>query len=461
EGQNPDPKYGKDIFAQAFIDRKQAYVGQPVVVTWYAYTFSRLSETPVSQLPDAPGFFNKTLLDKARFIGRVNVGSAVMLQYLLYRRVYWPQRNGELVIGARSIQLSTRDSIFSGKQYVRSTAPIKIKVLPLPTKGRPKDFFDDNVGRFSFKSDLSATSLKTNEAIDVTFTIKGEGLISAVKMGKLPALDWARLEPNGMPVVKERISGQKRVSGESQNRYILIPLKPGKHTFPAVEFAYFDPQSAKYRVARTKAVTFSVAPSGKAYNPMISASGPTATAKDNVLAPKIKPLHVQTIRGSSLRASFTGGALFWILLLVPPLGWALLGIGLLFHRRRRGDVAGKKRRELRYRRRESFKKAHQYLKSSSSPDYYGELSKIITDAVSHRIGRSAHGLTTEELAEALRRSQASQDCIDLVLETLESFDFARYAPAASSDTRAMETALSSTKSLLSRIDRLELMEVQS
>ncbi len=56
DGQEPDPAMADDEFLQVTVSRSELYVGQPVVVSWWLYTTSRLTERPQSDPPDSPDF---------------------------------------------------------------------------------------------------------------------------------------------------------------------------------------------------------------------------------------------------------------------------------------------------------------------------------------------------------------------------------------------------------------------
>jgi BatD DUF11 like domain len=466
DGKTPDSSNAGDQFIQTFISSNRVYVGQPLVVSWYSYTFSPLTEAPRSDLPDAPGFFNKSLLkgQKSYDVNRVSVGNETYIRYLLYRRIYWPQRSGKLLIGSRAISLYTRNTLLaSTKTLVRSSAPVELKVLPLPVKRKPANFNEDNVGRFKVKCDLATTSIKTNEAIDLSITIYGEGLLTSAKISKLPTVNWARLELNGSPVVTEKIVKKRSIYGTRKIKYILIPTKPGNHTFPPIEFQYFDPIGKRYRFAKTKSVKINVLPSRS--NPLsVNMRAPSnkstnAISKENILAPKIKPISLSTVSSSSVRASFSSGFIFWLLLILPPLISILILISLIVIKARNRDHEGKKKRELKVRRKQGLILSKEFCSKGKASDLYGELTKLITDAISYSTGCSAHGLTNEELMGELRTADASTVLIETILENLESFDFARYSPSISKEKSELNNSLDITKKLMAKIDKLKSREV--
>ena len=106
-------------------------------------------------------------------------------------------------------------------------------------------------------------------------------------------------------------------------------------------------------------------------------------------------------------------------------------------------------------RKSALKAVALYSKSGKIPEFYGELTRLITDAITYKIGRSAIGLTTEELKTHLVTLDTTDSLIENIHETLESFDFARYSPSSSGDSVQLDESLNTTKNLISEIDRLK------
>jgi hypothetical protein len=464
QGKEPDLSQEGDQFVQAFVSKKEVYLGEPIIVSWSAYTFSRHTDFASSDLPEAPGFFSKSLYKKRRSyqMERVRVGNTLYLRTLLYQRVYWPQKSGELTIGKRVVNLQTRNFLLSSsKPLIRTSAPIKIKVKKLPSKNRPPSFKNDNVGNFDMTIDLADSSIKANEAIDLEIFISGEGLLTAISSPKLPQLPWARIEKNGNPSYEEKIerNNKIKITGKVTLKYILIPQKSGSFTFPALEFHYFDLETSSYQTAKTKPRKLTVAPSpagNKNNNNYHKQSGVIATdgGEENTLAPKLKPVRVKTVKSSSLKARFFSATVFKFVLFGPPVIWILLSIFLLARKKYNEDKTGIARRKFRSTQKNDLKRLKIYLKQNRKSDFYSVLSKVIIDAVSQATQCSAHGLTNQELKVRLLESGASENLIKQIMETLDTFDFARYTPDNLEHNLEMENSLKEARKLLSRINKI-------
>lgn len=460
DGTEPEAANAGDDFIQVTFDKKNVVVGEGVVISWYIYTYKPISEAPRSDIPDAPGFISKSLFSHHHQFDvskRANVSGEQYYRVLAFKRMYWPQKAGKLVIGKRSVSYVTATDFFSPRKSVtRMASAVELTVSDLPAAKKPADFSDDNVGEFTIDMSLVSTSLKTNEAIDVTVTIEGKGLLSSIKGPVMPKLDWARLDPNGAPQVTEKLIRESYFKGTWKGSYILIPTKTGNHTFPPVKFSYFDTKKKKYVTLTTKKAVFNIA-QGTATAPPVAVNPDTpgingTSAKENTLAPQIKPLKVRTITTSSTRAVFFSGVTFTIVLIIPFFAWAGIGITLLVRRKLTSDENFVKRRATARKIRQFVKSAHLHMKSGDSQGFYSELSKLLLETLSVRLGTRANGLTMDELHSRMKSSGLDDSTIKDTVEMLESLDFARYAPNKGMTQLQFESALADVKKLCNRID---------
>ncbi len=435
ETQEPEAAGIDDEFFQVTVDRDKVYVGQPVRVSWWLYTTSRLTERPQSDPPDSPGFFSKSLFSQNHTyeMERVQLGSNVFYRTMVFRRMYWPQRAGKLVIAPRTVAYRTRSGFLNtGKTETRTSSEVALDVKPLPTTGRPADFVDDHVGKFRIRMDLASTSLKVGDAVDLTVTLEGEALMTACRGPAMPSLDWARIEPNGSPAISETIENEERVRGEWKGRYVFIATREGSHTFPALSFSYFDPEEERYKTIQTNPVPVTVAPApaGAAKLPPPGTRTPSKEAQANVLAPRLKPPAVGPVAGSSLRARFWEGSWRWGAAAAPFLLW--LGTALVMGVRRRlaTDVEGLRRRAARGRRREAIARVKAALRQEDAEAFHAECARLLLDLLSDVIGHPAAGCVHAKLREELVARGVPEELAKAVLEMLEGLDFARYAPGS-------------------------------
>ena len=457
DGQDPDPALAEDEFCQVTVSREQVVLGQPVVLSWYLYTTSRLTERPQGDPPESQGFFSKSLFSQNHTyeMERVQLGSTVFYRTLVFRRMYWPQRTGVLTVAPRTIAYRTRSGFLNtGKTESRTSAEVTFDVKALPTAGRPADFQEDHVGQYRLRLDLAAGSMKVGDAVDLTITVEGEALMTACRGPVLPQLNWARLEPNGSPAITETVENEEKVHGVWKAKYVFIATAEGSHEFPALSFSFFDPIAQRYQTATTDPVKVTVAPAPPGARPVAPSNGSAGAVAgtSNVLAPKLKPPAVSGVSGSSLRARFWKGSWRWWLVALPPVVWVGFGVFRFVRRRRLADVGGLRRKAARSRRRTQVARARAALKANRREDFYGECERLLIDALTEVVSRSATGLVRAELRAALLDRRVPEELVNSVLESQESLDFARYAPGGGQLAAEGPVQLEKTMQLLQRLD---------
>src|SRR5208337_1754930 len=80
------------------------------------------------------------------------------------------------------------------KDITIASPPSELKVLPLPTEGRPKDF-SGAVGNFKIASDISAASAAAGDPLTLRLHITGTGNFDRVDSTMLDHLDHWKTYP--------------------------------------------------------------------------------------------------------------------------------------------------------------------------------------------------------------------------------------------------------------------------
>jgi hypothetical protein len=130
-----------------------------------------------------------------------------------------------------------------------------IRVVPLP-KNAPASF-SGGVGEFSITSSFDRTNLKQGEIATLTLNISGSGNLHDITNPKLNLPP--ELKMYGDPERKEKFNfTEKGAEGNIQVQYHLQIVQDGDINFPAIAFAYFDPNSEKYITKYSKSTNLSV-----------------------------------------------------------------------------------------------------------------------------------------------------------------------------------------------------------
>ena len=187
------------------------------------------------------------------------------------------QKSGLLIIPPTNMELDIprrgrliQNHPFFGPQYetVLSTQNIKtkekrirVKELPEPI---PKNFYGTVSKKFSIRSEIDRTNLKTSEAISFKVIFRGEGNINMLEPFEINF-------PNSFevfdPITTDKTYiGNHNTGGTKIFEYILIPREKGNYTIPNVSFSYFNPQTKEYSTINSKSYDILVE-QGKEYTP--------------------------------------------------------------------------------------------------------------------------------------------------------------------------------------------------
>jgi hypothetical protein len=133
----------------------------------------------------------------------------------------------------------------------------ELKVLSLPTRGRPNDF-SGAVGDFKVSSDTSATRVAVGDPLTLHLRISGVGNFDRVDSTMFDHLDHWKTYPPRSSFKPSDMAGNK---GEKVFEQPLIAALPGEQSIPALEFTYFNPRTQRYERAHTQPITVTVSTS--------------------------------------------------------------------------------------------------------------------------------------------------------------------------------------------------------
>jgi BatD DUF11 like domain len=143
------------------------------------------------------------------------------------------------------------------KDVTIASPATELKVLPLPTEGRPADF-SGAVGNFKIASDVSDANAAVGDPLTLRLHISGVGNFDRVDSPMLDHLEQWKTYPAKSSFVPTDSVGYK---GEKVFEQPLIPAQAGAQSIPGLTFSYFDPQTQHYERARTAPIKVTVAAS--------------------------------------------------------------------------------------------------------------------------------------------------------------------------------------------------------
>ncbi|HMF71337.1 MAG TPA: BatD family protein [Flavitalea sp.] len=310
-GENMEEKVKKNLFLKANTNKTTCYVGEPLAVSYKAY--SRLnSNSQVVKRPSFPGFSVVEMVESYDNRPEIEVINGNAFYTNLIRKVQlFPLQPGKYELDPAEIEgvihfIKTDHPKNDGKSQLQrlfdqssgsrsnvdhyaslKTAPVTINVKPLPEKDQPADF-SGAVGQFKLETKLPAEEIHQGELVKISWQLAGSGNLQLVT---LPDIEWPKGIDTSEPSVKEDVNQYVYpLSGTKTFDYGVTARDTGQYVIPPVSFSYFDPQTESYKTLVTEPISFHVAPSAR--KPFFA----TETVKN--LADK--PLHLYWFGGVAL-----------------------------------------------------------------------------------------------------------------------------------------------------------------
>jgi len=446
-----------DSFARVTVAPETVYVGQAVLGQWDIFLTGQPDNFNVIKEPGTDGFWSETIDIKANARGlsleRVEHDGRPFLKGVVHRKALFPLRAGALTLTPFEVEVSQVDFFGNTIQAERlATESRTIKVLELPQQGRPPGFDPAAVGAFELQAAAETDRVEVGQAVTVALTISGRGNVRKLQVPKLPDLPgWRVYEPKVSHKVDARDEG---VWGQMTVEFLLLPERPGQTTLPPFEMAFFEPESAQYKIARSEPVHLMVSGSQAAAVNSVSQSAKPDPRRETAEA--AGPSQIRSIRTTSSwreRPGLGWGTpVFWAALVLPPLG-LLMQWGYGWSRRRRSSGSPKSRarkvhRELRRR----FEEVAEKAQGNDRQAFFSGIHHLLHDMLSQRLSLRTANLSREALAQALKEAAVTTDHAEKALAFLELCEQARFAPGTTAEHNLQEI-LSQVEELVEQIPR--------
>jgi hypothetical protein len=274
------------------------------------------------------------------------------------------------------------------KDVELSSTSAPLTVLPLPTDGRPPSF-SGAVGHFDIDSHADATRVRVGEPIELTLQVHGQGNLDRVSTPGVAESDDFKTYA---PTVTQKDDSKTFAQA-------IVPEKPGSTEIPPVAFAYFDPDSARYVTAQSKAIPLEVKP-GQALTATLGGKVPDATTGP-ALAPnaEVDGPTLRTLRPLYTRSGFWFGQL-------APLGMLAVGSALVVRRRR---IAADPHYALRRGAKRTLRRQRAAMAASlaarDAPAYFGAARSALQQRLGAQWGVVPEAITLVEIERRMKGPQ--------------------------------------------------------
>ena len=428
---------GKDIFLSLTFSKTKVVKGEPIIATLKLYTKVGIAGFEDIKFPVFDGFWSQEI-DTPQNINfvRENVDGQIYNAAVLRKYVLLPQQTGELAVQPAEmicqVQVMTAPrgrSIFDdffdqGYQIVKkrvNSGNAKIKVSPLPA-GAPASF-GQGVGTFSMKVALSRDSVKAHEAGSVIVTVQGTGNLNLIETPKvqLPA----DFEQYDVKTTNSYSYGANGISGSKSFEFPFIPRSEGVFEIPPVEYSYYDIKQGKYITLKSEPVEINVSKgegvTGGALVQGISKQSVASLGED------IRYI-MQGAAGLGKKGHFfVGSWLFFVLLALLVVVYALLYWALKKQAKLRGDVVRTRNKKANKVARTRLKLAKSYMEQNLRSPFYEEVHKALLGYISDKLAIQFADMQRDTIKETMEAKKVSEANIAAFLQVLEDCEMARYS----------------------------------
>jgi hypothetical protein len=204
----------------------------------------------------------------------VTVNNQRYSQYKIYQATYYPLNLDTITFPQVPFKMIkykvAKNPSFFGRSRVEDfktfyTKPKNIYVKNLP----PHPLRDEvSVGNYRLEEEISSESVNTGKSFSYSFTVFGEGNISAIKR---PEAISDRIFEFYPPNIRQNINrGNNRVTGNKTFNYYIIPNEPGEYNLgDFFEWVFFNSSTGKYDTLRSE-IKLNVTGESKRNNQILS-----------------------------------------------------------------------------------------------------------------------------------------------------------------------------------------------
>ncbi len=440
QGQRSDP----NLFVTISLSKNKAYVGEQVVATYTLYNRYAALELTKFELPKLSGFWSEEIEVPDNGWSEQVVNGIGYRVAVLKKQLLFPQRGGKLRIEPLELTCIVNRSFFNRGTSIdlRSNA-LDFNAVALPPNA-PADF-NGAVGELELSALADRSSVKANEAIEITVRVAGR---SNLKLLDAPALDFPGDIEAYDPKVVDKISvNASGMSGSREFQYTVIPRHDGHFDLGAVTFSYFDTRSNTYRTVSSAPIVIDAAPGegGTAANVQRPSKSDVVTLGEDVRYIRTGDL------GLRPKGHFLFGSLAWFAGMGTPALAFLLFLG--WHRKRQrdlGDVEGMRRKRADGVARKRLREAEQALQQGARQDFYTSLSKALHGYLSDKFNLGVAAVNPNEMERRLGGLPDGAELVESCTRLLSTCDMARFAPMEDKPKREL---YDEAAQLIQRIER--------
>ena len=436
-GEKPKPgnNQSQNAYVRLLPTKTTAYVGEVIPVEIQLFFIDGVNVQMPELIADG---FNIAAFPKHKQT-RMQKGNQIY-QVLTFRTTATPLKAGKLQLGPvkqgmvlrvrqkqnrRSPFNNSFDGIFTRYQQVPVTLEAKaqtITVKPLPTANKPASF-NGAVGRYTMQAKASPLEVTVGDPVTLNIQISGQGAIDSLN---LPKLDWPSFK-SYEPSVTTNKNNPLGLLGTRTFEQVVIPESDKITEVPRIEFSFFDPVTAQYRVLAKGPLPLKVNPSDEPIAPMVGGNTARETSEPDS-PPQTDILTIQHHLGSLGQAlPLVARPNFWLLQSIPLLLW----LGALLWRRKTNALANnprlRRKRQVAERTRAGLAKLDNLAKQEETAEFHSELADLLREQLGLRLDIPAEGITADIVHSPAASNKLDEGTRSDIRKLFAASDQATYA----------------------------------
>jgi hypothetical protein len=423
----------KEIFLRAIPTKTKIYVGEQLTVSYKIFSTQTIIGMKKFDSPAFEGFWAKRIELPSTSGQQENIDGVVYITAEVDKHLLYANSPGKKIIKPiephyviRRLTVNKKprnifEQFFGGQQYedvevAVKCNPLTIEVLPLPEEKKPENF-NGAVGKLNWNVEASKTTLKANDAFNLKITISGSGnfpLISAPKL-ELPE-SFETYDP--------------KVSENSNSKifdYLIIPREEGEFTMKDLDFSYFNLEQKKYVTLPSPLIKISVLPADAG-----SSSAQVYTSQNKIKESENDIRYIKKGNFELLKSEteFFNSPAHIGILITALLSLVAALIARNNYIKMQSNVALVKERKAARVAKKQLVLAEKLMQQNKKDDFYTEVLTAINNYLSNKLNIPVADLSREKVQSKLISKQVGPQQIVKVLSTIETAEYAKYAPGA-------------------------------
>ena len=451
--QNNSKIGGEDVFIRTGVSKTSCYLGEQILITQKVYSRFSLVGFKKINPPAYDGFYAQTLepISKGQ-VATENIDGVVFYTYEIFRAMATANKSGKIILNPMTAEVVIRkqtnakprnvfEQFFGATGYEDLTVnaksrPLRVDVMALPENGKPENF-DGAVGNFTYKAQVTKSEVKANDAFNLKLTITGKGNLKLLSAPKLNL-------PESFETYDPKIS---ETTNSKTFDYLIIPRSEGEYTLNSLDFSYFNLDTKKYNTIPAENIRIKVLP------PDPSSSGAQVfTPQSQIKETENDIRYIKKgdfLLGKTETEFFNSTTHITLILLIL----LLLGITLFIRRnhiKNNSDLVLVKERKAAKMAKKQLLKAELSMTQNKKDEFYTEILMALNNYLSHKLHIPVSELSRETINRSLLNKQIDEVMIARLLATLETSEYAKYAPGAVSGD--LKTVYNDTAALITGIE---------